>query len=118
MSTTQGKALLVITRTNEDSARQPYFEVTPFIQKCEGDEAAKDWAYECFSLLDYGGLPAPDAAYRLRYGDTVRVYVVFRIDYWKGAWGYDDDDVTLTYLKERVLRKQKFKPRYFSKADR
>lgn len=117
MSITQGKALLVITRTHEKddaSWQERSWDVNAFIQKCEGDWAARDWAYQCLNeLLDYEALPVPRATKHLKFGDTLRVYVVFRIRYRKGSWGYDDDDVELEYLKERVRKIQRYRPRYY-----
>ncbi len=111
----EGKALLVITRTNEDG-EQPSFDVSPFIQSAVGGKYAHEAAHEDFGLLDYDTLPVPDAARKLKYGDTLRVYVVYEFQYTTDYWG--EHDITLRYRKQRVRKIQRYRERYISKAYR
>ena len=97
----KGKALLVITRL--DSEYVP-FEVNAYIQSCNGGEIHEDSALETFQLLETDTLPLPNAAYKLSVGQTVRVYVVYQIDFSEDYFG--ESDVDMWYHKEKVLRKQ------------
>jgi hypothetical protein len=103
-----GKALLVITRIHAVGEKEHVFEVQPFIQSCYGGgEYRRDCVNESFQLIEYGGFAAPAAAYKLKEpGDTVRVYVVYQVEFIRGEWGYTDDDEELYYHKQRVLRWQ------------
>lgn len=111
----EGKALLVLRREHEDG-EQPCYEVHSFIQTAVGGDFAHECARQDFDLLVYDTLPVPNAAKRLRPGDTLRVHVVYEFEYTCDYWG--EHDVTLLYRKERVRRIQRYRERYISKADR
>ena len=114
MSVVRGKALLVIRRLHEDGEEERY-EVRPFIQSASEGEFTRYSAHEDFGLLEYGILPLPRAAYRLKPGDTLRVYVVYKFVYRQDYWG--EHDVSLTYRKERVRRIQRYRERYTSRGN-
>ena len=61
-------------------------------------------ALETFQLLETDTLPLPNATYKLSVGQTVRVSVVYQIDFSQDYYG--ESDVELWYHKEKVLRKQ------------
>tara|TARA_B100000929_G_C15441925_1_gene398288 strand:- start:336 stop:725 length:390 start_codon:yes stop_codon:yes gene_type:complete len=107
----KGKALLVITKL--DSKYVP-FEVNAYIQSCNGDEICEDSALETFQLLETDTLPLPNAAYKLSVGQTVRVSVVYQIEFSQDYFG--ESDVDMWYHKEKVLRKQFPKERYLTKS--
>lgn len=112
MSSIFGKALLVITRTHADGESARY-DVSTYIQSCTDGIYDRDAAQEEFQHLEYDVHPLPSAAYKLAWGDTIRVAVTFYISfhkYWDG-----ECDSTLEYTKQRVLRRQKYRPRYQTK---
>lgn len=110
----KGKALLVITK--RDSRGLP-FDVRCYIQSCSGNFEHRDCAQEDFQLLEADALPAPDAAYKLREGESVTVSVVFEFDYHRDAYT-GEWDVELWYHKQRVLKRTRAPRHYVAKADR
>lgn len=108
-----GKALLVIEAL--DCEYVP-FQVYPYLQSCNGGEEYSDVALENFQLLDTATLSLPDAAYKMSVGEVIRVSVVYEFTF--SCDYYGEYDVDLLYNKQRVLRKQKAKPRYISKNKR
>lgn len=108
----KGKALLVLTRLNEDDA-DPRYEVTAFIQSCSGDEDSRDCAIEEFTHLEYDIHPVPGQARRLTPGETIRLSVVFEINYSRDYWG--EWDSWLEFHKVRVRRRQKERVSYRGK---
>lgn len=106
-----GKALLVIEALGGEHVP---FQVYPYLQSCNGGEICYDVAFENFQLLDTDTLPLPDAAYNMSVGDVIRVSVVYEFTF--SCDYYGEYDVDLQYKKQRVLRKQKARPRYISKT--
>lgn len=115
MTSVTGKALLVITRLHE-KGESPHYEIDSFIQSCShADWSYRDSVNEEFSLCEWDDQPLPNAAYRLEPGETVRVAVVY--DVWWPRYSFDrDDGADLSYRKARVLRRQKPRKFYRSKA--
>lgn len=77
---------------------------------------AHDFLGDDFSSLRYDILPCPNAAYKLRIGEGVRVAVVFEFTHTVDYWG--EGDVDLVYLKQRVLRRHPVHDFYISKRER
>jgi hypothetical protein len=113
--TVKGKALLVITR-REDCFEGFCWDISCFIQSCSGNEDARDWVKDEFGCVEYDTHPAPSPAYQMEIGETIRVSVVYVLDHWTDYWG--EGSSRLEYTKWRVLRRQKPKERYISKAQR
>ena len=105
----KGKALLVIERISKD-----HWYVCPFIQSCNGGEDHRMAAEENFQLLEYDCPPLPNCAHKLAIGEVVRVHVVFEFNFTTDYFG--EHDVDLEYAKQRVLRRQYPKPRYFKES--
>lgn len=61
-------------------------------------------------MLTTDTLPCPDAAYKLKVGESVTVSVVYEFTYsqsYEGEW-----DVDLCYHKQRVLKRTRARRRY------
>jgi hypothetical protein len=116
MSTAKGKALLVITRREDTTFGGFRWDVTAFIQSCDGDRYARAWVEEEFGNVEWDSHPAPPQAYKMEVGETLRVSVVYFCNYWTDYWG--EGDSSLEYEKVRVLRRQRPKIRYISKQKR
>lgn len=111
MSSICGKALLVLTRLHTDKPTTFRWDVTAFVQT-----GGHDFINEDFDLISYDCLPAPDAAYNLKVGETARVYVTYRFSHTKDYLG--ECDIYLDYGTQRLLKKQKARDYYVSKAAR
>jgi hypothetical protein len=115
MTNVKGKALLVMTRL-DDAFGHFRWDINAFIQSHNGNEYAPDFLNDEFSFVEWDVHPAPDPAYKMEVGETLRLSVVYEASYWTDYWGEGSSE--LIYHKARVLRRQKPKRRYISKKDR
>jgi hypothetical protein len=111
----RGKALLVIER-DADRCGEKRWIVLPYIQSCSGGGDARDCVEDDFQHLEYDTLPLPPQAYKLAVGETIRVSVTYEFTHHQSCEG--DWDVDLDYGTIRVLRRQKPRKFYVSKARR
>lgn len=101
----KGKALVVITRLADQRNGGFHFDVHPFIQSCNHPE--HDQVYEEFSFMEYDVVPAPNQAYKLNVGDTLRVSVVYEIHC--PSYENREDGCEMYLNKVRVRRVQRAK---------
>lgn len=115
----KGKALLAITRLHDDG-QDPDYEVNSFIQRAGGLYEDEDELRLAFDGLRHEEHPLPARAYRLQPGETLRVAVTvdYHMGWFKDADGDYDFFGELTYLKQKILRVQRYRPRYIPKAER
>jgi hypothetical protein len=115
MNMASGRALMVITRLNEGD-RDLHFDVHTFIQSCAGDQDTRDSVAEEFQCCEWDIHPLPPQAYKLAWGDTIRVAVRFDITWF--SCGDGEYSSRLEYTKAVVRRRQPYRERYLSKAAR
>lgn len=114
--TIKGKALLVITRLHDDG-QDPDYEVTSFIQRAGGLYEDEDELRLAFDGLRNEEHPLPARAYRLSPGETLRVAVTvkYTMVWYETYEGDYDFRADLEYLKQKILRVQRYRPRYEKK---
>lgn len=103
----KGKALLVISRL-EDASGGYHFDVHTFIQSCSSQSwDAHDCVQEEFNHMEYDVTPLPNQAYKLNVGDTLRVSVVYEIDFPSYENREDGADLYLTKVRVRRIQRTK-----------
>lgn len=112
----KGRALLVIDRLHTDNPKEFRWDIDVMHQSINRDDPGGE-VNEAFSCMSYDCLTAPDAAYRMKVGDRIRVLVHYEIHYTRGDGWEIDDDMDLYLERQRVLRRQPYSERRFRRRD-
>lgn len=93
-----GKAVVSI----EQDGDRPYVSVSILTgPKTDGEWC---WASESLqNMADYDWLP--NEAQNLKPGDSITFRCTWHLSYYRGDWGYEDDDEELEFSSLRVLRR-------------